>query len=310
MAGILKSIGHRLPGYQTGGEIIDESHRPSGVLKDTPELRAALSQFDSRSWDELNLQPGEGFGRTSLPNQSETPKYSSGHTYGWDFSSGIPQLREGLSTPPSYGMGINQNYRPVQIGATPSGIDHSAGYRQQVISGNENAPAHLSGANYSSPTEATAWITNAAKAGYYGTVQDAAEQARQGNQKAISALQNFLGSGQAGGTQTELPGLLGVAQNAITNYTGGTGDSTVPQNITDAVAALDAANALHSDDNSSGYVGNTVQQQQNISDAAATSTYGDWSTWSDDNNDSNDNNGGFDSGGVGVGGDSSFHGGT
>jgi len=221
---------------------------------------------------------------------------------GWDFSAGTPQLVEqSIPQIPTYGRDIAPSgpglidqgrYIPIQLGPTPTGIDYSSRYRQrladQADSGDGSMDIGVS-AFYSSPQEAQAWISNAAANNYYGTVQDAAAQAREGNQNAINALQDFLGSGQAGTTQSaQLPGILGTIQDAI----GPQGDMTVPQNITDAVSALDDAGALHSDDSSSGYVGDTLTQQQNISDAAATSTYGDWSSWADSSSDDGDSWGG------------------
>lgn len=270
MAGILSNAMMRLPGYQQGGPVIHEYSNYG-----TPPLGVSPVQYGSYS---------------PMPTQ---PSYS----LGWDYSSGVPQLRPGLSTPPSYGRQASPGftnegrYTPVQIGATPTGIDYSARYRDRLAqdSGSDNGSPLAGGPQYDSAAQAGAWISNAARAGYYGTIDDAAAQAREGNQKAINALQGFVGSGEAGTTLSGGKGLLGnTLTNQINNITGGLGDSSIPQNLTTAVQALDDAGALHSDDSSSGYVGEDLQQQQNISDAAATSTYGDWSSWSDDSSSSDD----------------------
>ena len=145
-----------------------------------------------------------------------------------------------------------------------------------------------SGASFASPTEALAWNQAGLEHGYYGTVDDAADAARGGNQAAINTLQSFIATGPTGIVET--PGLIGLGIDAITDVRE---DRT---NINTALGALSDTGDLYSDPggtNSSGYFGDDVQTQQTVSDVDATSTYGDWSGWSDDNNDSDNNDGGW-----------------
>ena len=134
-------------------------------------------------------------------------------------------------------------------------------------------------ASYANTQEAI----NAAKAGYehgyYGTVQDAATAAGQGNQKAAGALGSFVQNtaNSPSGFSPQAPGLLGYAIHAAglepENPHGGT-----TQNVTDAIYGLESAGQLYSDDNSSGYFGDTLTQQQNLSDIHNATVFGDWST--------------------------------
>ena len=138
------------------------------------------------------------------------------------------------------------------------------------------------GASYSSPAEAVEWGKAGYKHGYYGTIQDAVEQAKQGNPKAKAALQSFIQGVNKNPVSLgpKAPGLLGL----IADKTGLTDNKHggVTQNVQDAIFGLEATGDLYSFDNSSGYQGDSIEEQQNLSDQHAATVYGDWSGWDED----------------------------
>jgi len=130
---------------------------------------------------------------------------------------------------------------------------------------------------YASQKEALIAALAGYDAGYLGTVQDVRQQADQGNQRAANALGGFVQrtANNPTGFGPKAPGLLGYAAHYAgldENPHGG-----VTQNVQDAIYGLEESGNLYSDDNSSGYQGNTLTQQQNLSDIHAATVYGDWS---------------------------------
>ena len=156
-----------------------------------------------------------------------------------------------------------------------------------LLGGGTPAPSYQ--ASYASPLEAAQWGLSGFEHGYYGTVQDAADANRAGNNPAATgALQSFIARGPTG--KVETPGTLGIA---INHLRGNTQDRT---NINSALGSLSESGDLYSDDNSSGYFGDDLHTQQTVSDVDATSTYGDWSSWDD----SHDNDSGSSVGDSGT----------
>ena len=226
--------------------------------------------------------------------------------YGWrptQTSYGLlPQLQPGVRNRPQYGrQEIPRGYIPDPRILDPEAEAPAPRYVRPVerSEGDDIFEADPNAASYSSPAEAKRWISSAADHGYYGTVKDAAMQAKQGNQKAINALEAFVTNLNRDPISLgkKAPGLLGT----ITDYfgIGGNKHGGVTPNTQTAIEGLASSGNLFSNPNddswtSSGYQGDTLEEQQAKSDVHAASTYGDWSSWADDS--SSDDGWGDDSG--------------
>ena len=162
-----------------------------------------------------------------------------------------------------------------------------------------NGTTNASQVAYDSQREAKNAALAGYEHGYYGTVQDAAQQAATGNQKAAGALgsfvQNTANNPTGAGFGPKAPGLFGYALHSAglnQNQHGG-----VTQNVTDAIYGLEASGNLYSSDNSSGYQGKSLTEQQNLADIHNATVFGDWSgaeqgapeTFSDDDQSFQDN---------------------
>ena len=126
-------------------------------------------------------------------------------------------------------------------------------------------------ASYASQQEAIDYGTSGLEHGYYGTVQDAAAANRAGNKNATQTLQGFLGKGPTG--YKSAPGTLGFLGTKANEAIHG-GRQYDYSNIDRSLSSLSETGDLYSTDNSSGYAGNTLGQQQNISDLDASRTFG------------------------------------
>ena len=207
-------------------------------------------------------------------NKGKTPKVKYKRNV-WEY---VEPEKEVVETPNP----IKNYVAPLANNSSDDGGEHGPG---TTISG---TPIQTYQASYSSPQEA--W--QAGKAGiqnsYWGTVQDAASTPD--NQKSQDYLNSYVQNVMTNPINLgpQAPGLLGLAlhHSGLThNKHGG-----VSQNTQDAIYGLESSGNLYSDDNSSGYQGQGLTQQQNLSDAHAATTYGDWSGWDDNSTAASVNN--------------------
>ena len=126
-------------------------------------------------------------------------------------------------------------------------------------------------ASYASQQEAIDYGLSGLEHGYYGTVQDAAAANRAGNKNATNTLTGFLSKGPTG--YKSAPGLLGFAATQANQAIHG-GRQYDFTNIDNSLSSLSETGDLYSTDNSSGYTGDSLSDQQNISDLDASRTYG------------------------------------
>ena len=166
------------------------------------------------------------------------------HTLGWDFSSGVPQLKEGFAPKPTYGRaptatgGIHEGrHIPIQIGTTPTGIDYSAKYRPAGTSmddGGDTSPTSPSGASYASQKEFKDWVTTSAGHGYYGTIDDAINTVNTNpdSDKARAALTDFYNNVKGTPYAVKTPGLIGKIVDVLGVNTGDVGQNVFNAGIT------------------------------------------------------------------------------
>ena len=126
-------------------------------------------------------------------------------------------------------------------------------------------------ASYASQQEALAYNQAGLQNGYFGTVQDAARASQLGNQRATGTLQGFLASGPTG--RVNAPGTLGFLGTQLGNALHG-GPRYDNRNITDSLSSLSASGDLYNNENSSGYFGDSLHEQQTVSDVDAANTFG------------------------------------
>ncbi|MCH9736775.1 MAG: hypothetical protein K0U78_19865 [Actinomycetia bacterium] len=126
-------------------------------------------------------------------------------------------------------------------------------------------------AHYASQEEALQYGKAGWDNGYYGTVQDAAAASKKGNAAATGTLQGFLSAGPSG--LKSAPGTFGFLGTQLDRGLNG-GKQYDTRNISDSLSSLSESGDLYNNDNSSGYFGDSIQQQQTISDVDATNTWG------------------------------------
>jgi len=180
-----------------------------------------------------------------------------------------PRIPRPLGTPPIAESPVED--QPYHSGPSAEGED-SSGPGNPIGGGNTTANE----ASYLSVNEAKNAALAGYDAGYFGTVQDARQQAAAGNQRAANALGGFVQrtANNPNSFGPRAPGLFGLALHAAgigQNEHGG-----VTQNVQDAIYGLEASGNLYSDTNSSGYQGDTLQEQQNLSDIHAATVYGNY----------------------------------
>ena len=125
-------------------------------------------------------------------------------------------------------------------------------------------------ASFASQHEAFAYNRAGFNNGYFGTVTDAAAASARGNAAATGTLQDFLGSGTTG--RVSAPGTLGFIGTHIADTVAG-GPRYDYTNIDIARDALSSTGDLYGPE-ASGYAGDSLEQQQNVSDIDAARTYG------------------------------------
>ena len=177
---------------------------------------------------------------------------------------------------------------PRPVGAPP--VAESPVTEQPYHSGpsaenEDSGPGNPIGGGTNNPNQASYLSVNEAKnaalagwdAGYFGTVQDARQQAAAGNQRAANALGGFVqrSANNPNSFGPRAPGLFGLALHAAgigQNEHGG-----VTQNVQDAIYGLEESGNLYDNTHSSGYQGNTLSERQNLSDLHAATVYGNFS---------------------------------
>jgi len=180
-----------------------------------------------------------------------------------------PRIPRPVGAPPVAESPVSE--QPYHSGPSAEGEDGGPG--SPIGGGNTN----VNDPSYASTQEFKNAALAGYDAGYLGTIQDARQQAAAGNQRAANALGGFVQrtANNPTGFGPKAPGLLGFAAHYAgldQNQHGG-----VTQNVTDAIYGLEESCNLYSDTNSSGYQGNTLQEQQNLSDLHAATVYGNFS---------------------------------
>ena len=180
-----------------------------------------------------------------------------------------PRVPRPIGTPPA-------PTSPLASGTETRINDYSGTSAEGEGSSFNNDPSQQAQAHYASPTEALQYGKAGLQNGYYGTVQDAAAANARGNQNATNTLQGFIAQGPTG--TVKAPGTLGFLGGLASDALAGEENRQDRRNITDSLRSLSDSGDLYNNDNSSGYFGNSLREQQTVSDVDATNTFGTFNT--------------------------------